>query len=58
MFANTVLFHSEFYYRLRLSNGTRLKILAEPLIHYLEDLLQNSSKENLYFILIQVRIYI
>lgn len=56
-FANIVLLHSEVYYRMRLSNSNKLKILAEPLIHYLGDLLQDSPKENLYFILIQVRIY-
>lgn len=54
-FANIVLLHAEVYYHMRLSDGSRLKILAEPLIHYLEDLLQDDAKENIYFIMIQVR---
>lgn len=54
-FANVVLLHAEVYYHMRLSDGNKLKILAEPLIHYLEDLLQDNSKDNIYFIMIQVR---
>lgn len=53
-FANVVLLHTEVYYRMRLSDGSRLNILAEPLIHYLEDLLQENAKENIYFIMIQI----
>ncbi|CAL1686867.1 unnamed protein product [Lasius platythorax] len=53
-FANIVLLHAEVYYHMRLSDGSRLKILAEPLIHYLEDLLQDDAKENIYFIMIQI----
>lgn len=53
-FANVVLLHAEVYYHLRLSDGTKLKILAEPLIHYLEDLLQDNFKDNIYFIMIQI----
>lgn len=53
-FANAVLLHAEVYYRMRLNDGNRLQILAEPLIHYLEDLLQDNSKSNIYFIMIQV----
>lgn len=54
-FANKVLLHAEVYYHMRLSDGTRLQILAEPLIQYLEDLLQDNPKDNIYFIMIQVR---
>lgn len=54
-FANIVLLHAEVYYRMKLSDGNRLNILAEPLIHYLEDLLQEYATENIYFIMIQVR---
>lgn len=53
-FANIVLLHAEVYYYMRLNSGNRLKILAEPLIHYLEDLMQDDSEENIYFIMIQV----
>lgn len=53
-FANIVLLHAEVYYHMRLSDGNKLKILAEPLIHYLEDLLQDNAKENIYFIMIQI----
>lgn len=52
-FANIVLLHAEVYYRMRLSDGNRLQILAEPLVQYLEDLLQENPKENIYFTLIQ-----
>lgn len=55
-FANKVLLHAEVYYHMRLSDGSKLKILAEPLIQYLEDLLQDNLKDNIYFIMIQVRI--
>lgn len=54
-FANIVLLHAEVFYHMRLSDGSKLKILAEPLIQYLEDLLQDNVKENIYFIMIQVR---
>lgn len=54
-FANIVLLHAEVFYHMRLSDGGKLKILAEPLIQYLEDLLQDNVKENIYFIMIQVR---
>ncbi|XP_011870060.1 PREDICTED: uncharacterized protein LOC105563240 [Vollenhovia emeryi] len=53
-FANKVLLHAEVYYHMRLSDGSRLKILAEPLIQYLEDLLQSNPKDNIYFIMIQI----
>ncbi|KYQ53087.1 hypothetical protein ALC60_07815 [Trachymyrmex zeteki] len=53
-FANKVLLHSEVYYHMKLSDGNRLKILAEPLIQYLEDLLQDNPKDNIYFIMIQI----
>lgn len=53
-FANIVLLHAEVYYRMKLSDGNRLNILAEPLIHYLEDLLQEYATENIYFIMIQI----
>ncbi|XP_029176242.1 uncharacterized protein LOC114944491 [Nylanderia fulva] len=53
-FANIVLLHAEVYYRMRLSDGSRLNILAEPLIQYLEDLLQDNGIENIYFIMIQI----
>ncbi|XP_028050821.1 uncharacterized protein LOC105836270 [Monomorium pharaonis] len=53
-FANKVLLHAEVYYHMRLSDGNRLKILAEPLIQYLEDLLQDNPKDNIYFIMIQI----
>lgn len=56
-FANIVLLHAEVYYRMRLSDGNRLQILAEPLVQYLEDLLQENPKENIYFTLIQVKFY-
>lgn len=54
VFANVVLLHAEVYYRMRLNDGNRLQILAEPLIHYLEDLLQDISKHNINFIMMQV----
>lgn len=54
IFANKILLHAEVYYHMRLTDGTRLKILAEPLIQYLEDLLQDNPKDNIYFIMIQV----
>lgn len=54
-FANKILLHAEVYYHMKLSDGTRLKILAEPLIQYFEDLLQDNPKDNIYFIMIQVR---
>jgi len=54
-FANIVLLHAEIYYCMRLSDGKqRLKILAEPLIHYLEDILQDNPNDNIYFVMIQV----
>lgn len=53
-FANIVLLHAEVYYHMRLSNGSRLKILAEPLIYYLGDLMEDGIEENIYFITIQV----
>lgn len=53
-FANIVSLHAEVYYHMRLSNGNKLKILAEPLVHYLEDLIQNSVEENIHFIMVQV----
>ncbi|XP_029670515.1 uncharacterized protein LOC115239867 [Formica exsecta] len=53
-FANIVLLHAEVFYHMRLSDGGKLKILAEPLIQYLEDLLQDNVKENIYFIMIQI----
>lgn len=56
-FANKVLLHTEVYYYMKLNDGTRLKILAEPLIQYLEDLLQDNPKDNIYFIMIQVRFW-
>lgn len=54
-FASIVLLHAEVFYHMKLSDGSKLKILAEPLIQYLEDLLQDNVKENIYFIMIQVR---
>lgn len=57
-FANKVLLHAEVYYHMRLSDGNRLKILVEPLIQYMEDLLQDNPKDNIYFIMIQVRFWI
>ncbi|XP_050444852.1 uncharacterized protein LOC126848209 [Cataglyphis hispanica] len=53
-FANIVLLHAEVFYHMKLSDGSKLKILAEPLIQYLEDLLQDNIKENTYFIMIQI----
>ncbi|XP_011049883.1 PREDICTED: uncharacterized protein LOC105143326 [Acromyrmex echinatior] len=53
-FANKILLHAEVYYHMKLSDGNRLKILAEPLIQYLEDLLQDNPKDNIYFIMIQI----
>lgn len=57
-FANIVLLHAEVYYCLRLNNGDRLQILAEPLIHYLEDVLQDNPYDNIYFILIEASFHI
>ncbi|XP_024884570.1 uncharacterized protein LOC112462783 [Temnothorax curvispinosus] len=54
IFANKILLHAEVYYHMRLNDGNRLKILAEPLIQYLEDLLQDNPKDNIYFIMIQL----
>ncbi|EZA59946.1 hypothetical protein DMN91_000381 [Ooceraea biroi] len=53
-FANIVLLHAELYYCMRLINGNRLRILAEPLIHYLEDILQDNLNDNIYFVMIQI----
>ncbi|XP_011700099.1 PREDICTED: uncharacterized protein LOC105457238 isoform X2 [Wasmannia auropunctata] len=53
-FANKILLHAEVYYHMKLSDGTRLKILAEPLIQYLEDLVKDNPKDNIYFIMIQI----
>jgi len=52
-FVNKVLLHAEVYYHMRLSDGSRLQILAEPLIQYLEDLLQDNPKD-VYFIMRQI----
>ncbi|XP_032684414.1 uncharacterized protein LOC116850338 isoform X2 [Odontomachus brunneus] len=54
IFANIVLLHAEVYYNMRLNNGNRLKILARPLVRYLEDLIQNSVEDNIDFIMIQL----
>ncbi|XP_011150064.1 uncharacterized protein LOC105189564 [Harpegnathos saltator] len=56
IFANIVLLHAEVYYHMRLNNGHRLTILAEPLIQYLGDLMQikDSVEENIFFIMIQI----
>lgn len=54
-FANKVLLHTEVYYHMKLSDGTRLKILVEPLIQYFKDVLQDNAQDNIYFIMIQVR---
>ncbi|XP_014481312.1 PREDICTED: uncharacterized protein LOC106747862 [Dinoponera quadriceps] len=54
-FANIVLLHAEVYYHMRLNNGSRLKILALPLIHYLGDLIEDSvEEESIHFIMIQI----
>lgn len=58
VFANIVSLHAEVYYHMRLSNGNKVNILAEPLIHYLGDLMQISVEENIYFIMIQVNYFI
>lgn len=54
-FLNIVLLHAEVYYHMKLSNGNKLKVLAAPLIHYLEDLLQDLSEDNVFFIMKRVR---
>ncbi|KAL6262491.1 hypothetical protein P5V15_007575 [Pogonomyrmex californicus] len=53
-FANNVLLHAEVYYHMRMSNGSRLEILAEPLIQYMKDLLQDNPQDTTYFIMIQI----
>ncbi|KYM98695.1 PREDICTED: uncharacterized protein LOC108777428 [Cyphomyrmex costatus] len=53
-FANKALLHADVYYHMKLSNGNRLKVLAEPLIQYMEDLLQDNPKDNIYFVMKQI----
>lgn len=54
VFANVVLLHADVYLHMKVRDGNRLPILAEPLIHYLEDLLEDNPRSNILFILAQV----